>query len=267
MNFINNKYFTLNEANSKVRRFQYVFAMDHARVNGSFGKVFLVGSVMDLYNYLLYSDSTQNIYEIIPDEPCKFYLDIEVSQLQNVDISKVNTGMVRLTYMGIDAMERNIIKTRYLDICGNPWSVPMCRYGFNFLQASVTMLKNDLNFTGNPIYLSACRNNKFSYHVIFNEIIVDKSSIGGKNLVYEMARKFWFYINLAFSVELRKMRLESAGVSVFRWTEKGDMLLRFLMLEKQVDDFGFICRGDTPIDEMVYTKNRQFRIVGNGKCG
>ena len=42
-------------------------------------------------------------------------------------------------------------------------------------------------------------------------------------------------------------------------------LCRLLMLDKQYDDMGWRGVHDTPVDECIYTVNRQFRMLGNQK--
>jgi len=53
------------------------------------------------------------------------------------------------------------------------------------------------------------------------------------------------------------------------YDNRKDGLVRLLMLEKQVDQKtnAWCVMNNTPVDETIYTKNRQFRLVGNGKRG
>jgi hypothetical protein len=48
---------------------------------------------------------------------------------------------------------------------------------------------------------------------------------------------------------------------------KKRVLARFMMLDRQADDKGWKGVGDTPVDEVIFSRNRQMRLVGNSKTG
>ena len=112
---------------------------------------------------------------------------------------------------------------------------------------------------------TGCRPSKFSLHVVVPELVFEANYLSGRYVVWEFARYTWGKIgsNLA-----RLWREDGPGVrngtSITFCT-----ILRLSMLHEQADSQSGAWRGtnDTPVDEVVYSRNNQFRLVGNSKRG
>jgi hypothetical protein len=106
---------------------------------------------------------------------------------------------------------------------------------------------------GRPIFLTGCRPSKFSLHVIMPGLVLDRNTISCRYLAWEFARFMWREIGLTFMVKTGTAKL---------------VMARFMMIHKQASAHaGWAGTSDTPVDESIYSRNRNFRLLGNCKPG
>ena len=110
------------------------------------------------------------------------------------------------------------------------------------------------------LYLSACRATKFSLHVMFPTLELDRGYLSCRTLAWEFSRYLWRVVGA---------RLKTAWLDRANPNRPDYFLvcaLRMSLLHKQADENNdWYTLYDTMVDEVIYTKNRQFRLVGNGK--
>jgi hypothetical protein len=148
---------------------------------------------------------------------------------------------------------------RYWVVAAEPWTPDQCDLAYKFLKTIVKAFLTMVLGEGVPPigteYLSACRGDKMSFHVIADCLKLDRGYLSCRYLSWELARFSWQYVNnLLFQLDPR---------SPYR-----DVVLRLSMLHKQADgSMEWFGMNDTMFDEVIYTRNRQFRLVGNAKLG
>jgi len=148
---------------------------------------------------------------------------------------------------------------RYLVVSAEPWTPEQCDVAYKILRNIVKTFLTMVTAEGVDVetgteYLTACRSGKMSFHVIADCLKLERGYLSCRYLSWELARFSWQWMNnILFRMEDSPHR---------------DVLLRLSMLHKQADNsmqwFGM---NDTMFDEVIYSRNRQFRLVGNAKLG
>jgi hypothetical protein len=248
-----------------------------------------------------------NWYEIIgKDSPCCLHFDVEVGVVSKDAASCFDDAMLgkRLDFLGIPNDKKvslllwtdlvsptyqvspsdlvspiNLVSLtlrfppcpllsfqvflvkRYREVCSDDWDNKQCVFVYRFLMACVHDFCNrklGLEFQKKELkVLSACRSQKCSFHVMVPGVVLDRNYISCRYLSWEFARYFW-------------VRLGNNLLANSTWgspTLAMDVFLRLGMLEKQSDDTGWMGVNDSPVDEVIYSRSRQFRLVGMSKLG
>jgi hypothetical protein len=258
-------FYKLNDAVASLIENERVWARDRQRNDGKWGKKFLIMSPFRFIQKI--KDETdpepRNWYEIISEKQrCRFHLDIELGQLKDGSSLVECQLKRRLEYLGMAADDCDSIVETYITTTSRPFNNRECKYLFIFLQENVNKFLA-LQFPSEydeerTIYLNGCRVDKFSLHVVNRDIIFDRNYLSCRYFVWEFCRYLWNSINQGF---------------LYFWEKRHDhpakyrAMIRLLMLEKQYDKHGWRGVNDTPVDETIYTRNRQFRMVGMTKTG
>jgi hypothetical protein len=174
-----------------------------------------------------------------------------------------HTYDLRLNTVLLSAQDRLV--ERYLIVAGKEWTPSQCDIAYKVLKKVVSsFLALVLGADGGDAevgteYLTACRGGKLSFHVIADCLKLERGYLSCRYLAWEMSRFFWAWMNNF---------LWAQRACLDRWSTGYDVMLRLSMLHKQADGamewFGM---NDTWIDEVIYTRNRQLRLVGNAKLG
>jgi hypothetical protein len=150
---------------------------------------------------------------------------------------------------------------QYREVCSKDWDNDHCVFVHKFLVACVKdfckeHLELDLKRQDLKV-LSGCRITKCSFHVMVPKIVLDRNYMSCRYLSWEFARYVWVRIgtNMTNRCVWGGCKLEL------------EVFLRLGMLEKQADGIGWFGMNDTPVDEVIYSRSRQFRMVGMSKLG
>ena len=264
------KYYKQEQAFAVCKRDQRVWACDTRNCDDSVGKYFIVMGVKDFYEYMkrgLYGGL--HFYEIISeDNPCRFHLDIEcgvLSTTSHSDNASESTILMkkRLSYMfDNDTNIVNRIYNDYVAEASKDWYddvINKCgQYLHGFCNSFVEKELDVVDKTQiGGITLTSSRTNKLSFHYINQHLVLDRNTLSMRYLSWKISRKIWIFLMNDRQMDLLE---DFDNNSVNRRAT-----LRLLMLEQQCDDLGWKKINDTPIDEMIYTRNRQFRIIYNSE--
>jgi len=143
-----------------------------------------------------------------------------------------------------------------------PWDDEQCQEAYSAVMTALSEFLS-LQFPSRQfetIVLSSCRPDRFSLHIIVPDLVLDTDYLSCRYLSWEFSRFLWKHINT--------LLMEAEGTDELHGHQV-DGLVRLLMLEKQVDQTNntWSAMNNTPVDEVIYIKNRHFRLVGNGKRG
>jgi hypothetical protein len=171
-------------------------------------------------------------YEIIAqDVPCRWHLDLEISQLNDHTFPDLEYLLARLAHMDVPTgMHQNLVE-KYLEISASPWTETQCALTYRFLCIAVQKFLKKQDLDRDMVVLTGCRATKFSLHMIFPNILLDSNVLSCRYLTWEFSRYLWGLTNREATI-------------VFEGTDDTDpshveCLLRLLMLEKQVDAKGW----------------------------
>lgn len=167
----------------------------------------------------------------------------------------------------INAVIDGIIQTLSLD-----WTPAFVLEAHYFLeQFTAEFEKNELG-DNIPIghWLDSSRGDKLSFHYISKALVLDNNYISGKALIFYYVNK----LSNALTDEMREMlKTEVSNVkkSVGVWSFYIDSFMaariKMTIPHKKLDTNGWVVSNNTVVDESVYTRNRQFRLVLNTKIG
>jgi hypothetical protein len=295
-NFPVNSHFRLRDALAARRRtlavdrHSRVWAFDHRRDDGTVAKIYEVHNMRHFATIMQCPLTKPNwwAYEVILEgDEARLFLDIELSaELDGTKLREMRTkGYLheRLRHMGLPEVVVEAVVDEYIHVVQQPLTDLECfeiywRYRQNLqqflmLQDSATANTANTANTG-VVYLSSCRRDKFSLHIIHPNMIFDRAWLSMKYFVWEFCRFLWEAVN-----EVVKNKVEQAigdltddpEINYQRGQDAAKAipisLLRMLLLHRQYDEKGWKGVGDTGVDEVVYRKNQLFRLVGNCKFG
>jgi hypothetical protein len=236
-----------------------VWAADWIKPSGIVSKRFIVADLKSFYDEMtrVGFGAHSNWYEVVSfGSPVRFHLDIEV---ERVDLSAYNDDMDlehRFKFLGLqgDAI------TEAVDFCkkesAKDWDETQCELAQSFLKSCLSrfMEAHVPDYAGTTVhFLTGCRPKKFSIHVIMPDFVLDRGYMSCRYVAWEFARFMW--------KEIGNFYLEKEGASKA-------VMARLMMIHKQAaDTFKWHGKADSPVDEGIYDKNRQFRLLGNCKPG
>ena len=159
-----------------------------------------------------------------------------------------------------------------MDECIRPWTEDRCEDVTKFLKGSLVSFFNhqfcdedepeysDQNF----LWITGCRADKYSMHVIAPDDIYDRGYISCKYLTWEFSRYLWVEGWKALLVELRIPDRDTDRGRADQ--DRIRMLVRVLKLHKQICEAGdWRATNNTMVDESINSRNRNLRMVGGCK--
>ena len=256
-----------------------IWAADRVKKDGSIGKFFVVGKLSQFLEHMRRDEARQfSWYEVISkDYPCRFHVDVEIGLVAqpDPDDDRVSAAWMlkRLElFFGCDDRgdgngngdsngygDMGEEFARYMAVAGAEWDEADCVAVGGFITTAFDLFVKHSFGRLRVVWLTSCRAKKFSLHGIVPGLVFERGYISCRYLAWEFARYLWKQVNSAYEAALRARR--DRGVPVPR------KLYRLLMLDRQYDRLEWKGLNDTPVDESIYTNNRQFRLVGNCKAG
>lgn len=159
---------------------------------------------------------------------------------------------------------QDLLVKRYWEVSCEAWTPEQCDLAYEMLKMYVTKFLEEV-LEGDSVegveYLTACRDAKLSFHVVADCVKLERGYLSCRYLVWEFSRYLWnWQLRLLGTTWERHKSLDTDTNTML------DVCLRLSMLHKQADgELEWHCLNDTMIDEVIYTRNRQFRLVGNAK--
>ena len=82
-------------------------------------------------------NETSAVYELIRENHCRFFLDLEVKRHVLVDEAAITMEMERLRWMQFTAEEAASVAVMYKEVIVLPWSVGMVKMAYLFFETVV----------------------------------------------------------------------------------------------------------------------------------
>lgn len=237
------------------------WARDRRRMDGKWGKEFSVAPLSVMHASLSESvDQKPCMYEIIAyKQPVNMYLDIEVDEKATFKLEDVKTAITERGWAPDGSVECDTLARTYKNAMAATITNDECVYMASWLRTAIkrhislvfpaiggTLEDNDI------VVLSACRSGKMSFHIVCQKVVFTESGVSALAYAFELG--MWLR-NKAF--EAYKRATDAAHTSnTIHAAIAARALLRFMCLD-DVD----------VIDLSVYSKRRQFRLIGNAKNG
>lgn len=234
--------FNLRHAVEKAKaRNRKVWAEDYNQ-----GKRFLVALNREIYQYCTIQEQP-SVYEVVFDEnPCALYMDIDVD-VREIQITTDTLKELFPTYELYDKHD-NIVN-EYLTTMNSEIDEEEPGLATRIIRKSLYLhLRLSLGVTIDAESIkifSACRTSKLSFHVLCRDVIFTENSISCAAYVYEFSKYFQHKCFEIYYDLLTK--------GIFNPLRR--CLCRLLGIHR------------SSIDMSVYSRVRQFRLLGNAKRG
>ena len=263
---------TKKYAASKGTNFMRLWALDAVVASGRVVKKYFTMSTAGLLRFMAAqpSTATTSFYEVInPENPARFYVDVEVDRAPHCDEKDVRLAILKEMDSGLlppndkeDFLVNTYVDT-YVAALASEWTEDRCQRFLAVLEDAIDAFKGTLNEDVRPlldrnarVVLTGCKPEKFSVHIVFPDLVMDRNYLGCKMLAYELSR--FLYLR----VRIRIVRRFAQGRPVD--TE----LLLACAWNRTLDSNGhYKGKNDTAIDEVVYKKNNLMRCMGQSKIG
>ena len=241
-----------------------IWSQDTRLRNGKCGKCYTVMSAPEFYDYMCNDRScTFNWYEIIhPKKSSAFYLDIELEKMvDNEEFDHVKMSKrIKFVMPTIIPLHIERVIEYYLLSSKFEWNDDYCKITLDILTQFINEFENLEGINESGIWLTSCRGNKLSFHYINQNYVLDRNFLSMRVLCWLLSRKFWKKLN---SLLLHVIN-DCAGPRNFS-EEYVVVIFKLCMLQNQSDNKGWLGMHDTICDELVYTHNQAFRLIGNSK--
>ncbi len=268
---------------------QVVFATEKEICTGDVRRCvrqYLVGAHLSLFRLAHAVDWAVPFEEVIvSDKPCNFHVDVEIKRIKT---SLVVPAVVVLlmeqqwSHFLIEFRpgQAKTLLDSYLAYGKEPWQNTDCKTGcrvvLNFIKEFIvkTLVDHPDNRVDidNFAVVSGCRLDKFSLHISTQGLCFDSNLISGGAFVYEMARNFWKdnVVALLAIISTAAVPFDLSGDLEFRFRVRALMVMDGVeqTRDTQCDDVGLIGGwgvrgwGDTPLDEVIYSRNHSLRARG-----